>query len=93
MKLYSIQKYLLIFCICFLFASCSKSTQDVIRVNESQPTQILIEEATNIPLKEETVVVVEPVNDYCVECHIDMEKLIETAEPISEQVPENEGVG
>ncbi len=67
-----------------LLAGCARAPQPVPTATREAPTQP--------PVATETATAQPQVN-YCVECHTDKDRLIQTAKPEEEVVEESEGAG
>ncbi|GIV62849.1 MAG: hypothetical protein AB1457_14675 [Chloroflexota bacterium] len=67
-----------------LLAGCARATPSVPVTNTPLPTQPVVPTAT---------LTTEPQVNYCVECHTDKDRLIQTAKPEEEVIEESEGAG
>jgi hypothetical protein len=67
-----------------LLAGCARATQPVPTATPPLPTQPAVPTATLTD---------EPQVNYCVECHTDKDRLIQTAKPEEEVISESEGAG
>ncbi len=67
-----------------LLAGCVRTPQPVPTATREAPTQPLVATET---------ATAQPQVNYCVECHTDKDRLIQTAKPEEEVVEESEGAG
>ncbi|MEW6180253.1 MAG: hypothetical protein AB1522_10030 [Chloroflexota bacterium] len=67
-----------------LLTGCSRSTPPVPTATGEAPTEAALATAT---------VTAQPQVNYCVECHTDKDRLIQTAKPEEEVIEESEGAG
>ena len=73
----------------FLLFGCGQATEPEATTEADDPTgeAVSIDEVlASVAQKPDTV-------DYCVECHSDKDRLIDTAAPEAEAISENEGEG
>lgn len=66
----------------------TEAEESEVEPSKAAPT----EETTEAPLPSEAVSSASG-TDYCLECHQDQQMLIDTAKPVVEVEPENEGAG
>lgn len=76
---------------CSQFSSSTIST--VVQLNGCQDESFAVIDTDNttIALDQEQLEVAEP--NYCLECHVDKQQLIDTAKPEEEEISESSGEG